>query len=1559
LEAVSATARCLAVLEDRTSLVLNAKPTPKIFTFDYAIHETASQEEIFNAIGRPITSCVLEGYNSTVLAYGQTGSGKSHTMFGPESLMSLGGVAPQGGSGDAMRGLVPRSLEYLFTQIARESRRTNGKLEYSCKCSFFEIFNERVFDLLDTASAGSSSGGATDQARSSSSDRTSGASDRSSRGSISSDRSSRNSSSSFMAPDDVAGMQVREDQQRGVYVDGLTETSVDSAVSAGKALGKGYRNRRVAETAMNRESSRSHAVFQLVVESVDKSDHTASGIKKTKASRFSLVDLAGSERQKSTSATGDRLKEANAINKSLSALGLVINCLVDKGLGKLRHVPYRDSKLTFLLRDSLGGNSRTTLVATVSPAEEQFGESLSTLKFSQRAKMITNTAVVNEDTVGSLETLQKEVGRLRQDLLKAQYALKNGDGTSQQPQQEQQEQRVVTREVDDQLLVATLERFKVVHARSERYQGQKMRAHDLQRKHEELLKVAKFTIKILREKETSLDSSAVKVEADSGPAAAAAALVPLVESDPELSKVLESVEKNLLMLPEAEKWRVACDAMKREIVALTGGEPLTSWMEDLKEITAKKGDGKEMAAAVKEINSGRRARDVSLGLGTSPKVVGNLTGNDSTPKKEEARERTLRLSLAWTPADEATFDTALQDRYAKVVAERDALKLDLEAALTLESEFATQGGEQEQLGSPLTGASHDEELDAMFGANFGSLKDGGSILDSLPKRSSTSSTSSNRRSSVGGSMGGRLSVGGGGRLSVGGSDSVAAWAQTQELQRKLREADGRAEALRREVVDKDRELAEHGRLNSVLAREKAELNAALSASAAAAAAQASSADGEGAENSATDSSVKEAMDAAALEVAVSAAVSEAVSDKDEELAALKEELESNQVARFNDKEAFEQSEATLRALAQDEIENACRLREQHDLAALAAGRENEKAQASADEAAAARKEALEAKEEQETAQARVRELEDEVETLGENSNYMAEKQLASAEAVKALEAKLQGKDDEATVASKALEAHKASVAGLQKQLAQAAEATSHSESEAVESLRTQLAEEAAKVAASLEEAAASQSEAQQMASALAASEARTEELAASLAEGQERESQSNDVWADLTAEVVGLRESVGASEALAARFEAELEATAEDRDEIAKALKEAEEEAELARELLEQEKVSFLEELDKVQTTCNEYEEALEAEQQVLLDAGRNHEAAMEAAAAGWAAEKCSLQAELSCCSARAEKAEAEALVLARDTERGVSEAEKELLACRASLKHEEKRRADAEATGAVSAARAEEQLRTTHELKLGVTALEKERESLLGGVVRKDVELEAAVREAKHLKESLDAKAALLKATECRAQVAEEAVAEKAVAAEMAEAQRDEALDECERLKAMEAEAFERCEAVESAHKLAHAQLDEAAVKICELVGENAALSGHSNPKQKIHSHMKLKDEIIELQRNNGEMHQKLLRAETSEAQALAQLTGITRGAPSSSSVCKSSDGGGKAPPPLPPPPKAFVEPASNPLRAPDENESPARLEKSTAKSTISDLCMSSPQPALALAALSPRDEN
>ncbi|CAH2283214.1 kinesin KIF15 [Pelobates cultripes] len=174
----------------------------------------------------------------------------------------------------------------------------------------------------------------------------------------------------------------------------------------------GWRNRRVASTSMNRESSRSHAVFTVTIESMEKINE----IVNIRSSQLNLVDLAGSERQKDSHAEGVRLKEAGSINRSLSCLGQVITALVDVANGKQRHICYRDSRLTFLLRDSLGGNAKTFIIANVHPGSKCFGETLSTLQFAQRAKLIKNKAVVNEDTQGNVNQLQAEVRKLKEQL---------------------------------------------------------------------------------------------------------------------------------------------------------------------------------------------------------------------------------------------------------------------------------------------------------------------------------------------------------------------------------------------------------------------------------------------------------------------------------------------------------------------------------------------------------------------------------------------------------------------------------------------------------------------------------------------------------------------------------------------------------------------------------------------------------------------------------------------------------------------------------------------------------------------------------------------------------------------------------------------------------------------------------------------------------------------------------------------------------------------------------------------------------------------------------------
>ncbi|XP_001114881.3 kinesin-like protein KIF15 isoform X1 [Macaca mulatta] len=342
---------CLSVLSS-TSLRLHSNPEPKTFMFDHVADVDTTQESVFSTVAKSIVESCMSGYNGTIFAYGQTGSGKTFTMMGPSESDNFS---------HNLRGVIPRSFEYLFSLIDREKEKAGAGKSFLCKCSFIEIYNEQIYDLLDSASA---------------------------------------------------GLYLREHIKKGVFVVGAVEQVVTSAAEAYQVLSGGWRNRRVASTSMNRESSRSHAVFTITIESMEKSNE----IVNIRTSLLNLVDLAGSERQKDTHAEGMRLKEAGNINRSLSCLGQVITALVDVSNGKQRHVCYRDSKLTFLLRDSLGGNAKTAIIANVHPGSRCFGETLSTLNFAQRAKLIKNKAVVNEDTQGNVSQLQAEVKRLKEQL---------------------------------------------------------------------------------------------------------------------------------------------------------------------------------------------------------------------------------------------------------------------------------------------------------------------------------------------------------------------------------------------------------------------------------------------------------------------------------------------------------------------------------------------------------------------------------------------------------------------------------------------------------------------------------------------------------------------------------------------------------------------------------------------------------------------------------------------------------------------------------------------------------------------------------------------------------------------------------------------------------------------------------------------------------------------------------------------------------------------------------------------------------------------------------------
>ncbi|XP_027853035.1 osmotic avoidance abnormal protein 3 isoform X3 [Aphis gossypii] len=258
------------------------------------------------------------------------------------------------------RGIIPRAFEHVFEAIS-----VTDDVKFLVLASYIEIYNEEVRDLLST--------------------------------------------------DTKRRLELKENPERGVYVHELSHHAVHDVIECQKLMEQGWRNRATGATMMNADSSRSHSIFTISVEMMSTSQDE-DDIKSIKRGKLSLVDLAGSERQAKTGASGDRLREATKINLSLSALGNVISALVD---GKAKHIPYRDSKLTRLLQDSLGGNTKTLMVACLSPADNNYDETLSTLRYANRAKNIYNEPHVNEDPKDTmLRQYQEQIKKLK-ELLEA------------------------------------------------------------------------------------------------------------------------------------------------------------------------------------------------------------------------------------------------------------------------------------------------------------------------------------------------------------------------------------------------------------------------------------------------------------------------------------------------------------------------------------------------------------------------------------------------------------------------------------------------------------------------------------------------------------------------------------------------------------------------------------------------------------------------------------------------------------------------------------------------------------------------------------------------------------------------------------------------------------------------------------------------------------------------------------------------------------------------------------------------------------------------------------
>eukprot|EP00392_Amoebophrya_sp_AT5.2_P017049 g17364.t1 len=353
-------------IDGRHVVVTDETGQERTFEFDRAYwshdettHRFVSQEDVMQDVGKLMLDTCYKGLNVSMFAYGQTGAGKSFSVIG---------------AGGELRGLLPRMLEDIYESYDL-SIRCCGKdkgpgFSFETKVSFIEIYNEMVHDLLDPKMA-------------------------------------------TVKDYEPPKMEVKQHPKLGIFIPGLTEVPTKSADECFAMMDRGLGNRAVASTKMNAVSSRSHCVFMLELDQNFGNGQNASA-------RINLVDLAGSERQKKTGVSGDRMKEATNINKSLTCLAMVI---AELAKGNTKTAPFRNSKLTFILKDALSGNSRTIMLTALSPAEDNASETVSTLHFAKSVKMIKTSAKANVSTSDARAAALAEIAELKKELAEQQHAM--------------------------------------------------------------------------------------------------------------------------------------------------------------------------------------------------------------------------------------------------------------------------------------------------------------------------------------------------------------------------------------------------------------------------------------------------------------------------------------------------------------------------------------------------------------------------------------------------------------------------------------------------------------------------------------------------------------------------------------------------------------------------------------------------------------------------------------------------------------------------------------------------------------------------------------------------------------------------------------------------------------------------------------------------------------------------------------------------------------------------------------------------------------------------------
>ncbi|KAJ4970085.1 hypothetical protein NE237_003184 [Protea cynaroides] len=426
------------------------KQIDRVFTFDKVFGPSAQQKDLYEQAVVPIVNEVLEGFNCTIFAYGQTGTGKTYTMEG-ECKRSKSGP---NGQLPLEAGVIPRAVKQIFDTLESQNA------EYSVKVTFLELYNEEITDLL--------------------------------------------------APEEISKVVQEEKQKKqlplmedgkgGVLVRGLEEEIVTSAFEIFTLLERGSAKRRTAETLLNKQSSRSHSLFSITIHI---KEATPEGEELIKCGKLNLVDLAGSENISRSGAREGRAREAGEINKSLLTLGRVINALVEH----LGHIPYRDSKLTRLLRDSLGGRTKTCIIATVSPAVHCLEETLSTLDYAHRAKNIRNKPEVNQKMMKTtlIKDLYGEIDRLKAEVYAARE--KNGVYIPKERYHQEESERKAMADQIEQLGVILETNQKQLDELQEKYEAQVRQSSDLSKKLDSTQKNLDQTSKLLAKTEDELQKS--------------------------------------------------------------------------------------------------------------------------------------------------------------------------------------------------------------------------------------------------------------------------------------------------------------------------------------------------------------------------------------------------------------------------------------------------------------------------------------------------------------------------------------------------------------------------------------------------------------------------------------------------------------------------------------------------------------------------------------------------------------------------------------------------------------------------------------------------------------------------------------------------------------------------------------------------------------------------------------------------------------------------------------------------------------------------------------------